>query len=255
MTFRNKQLPKISVITVTFNSEKTIEETINSVRSQNYKPIEHIIIDGASSDNTLKIIESYSESIAFTLSEPDKGIYDALNKGLSVATGDIISFLHSDDLYAKNSTVYEVLQYFDDDTQGIYSDLVYTNKYDLNKVMRYWKSCNYNPSLLENGWMPPHPTLFLRRGVYEKYGYFDTSFKISADYDFMLRILKNNIKVKYFPQVTYKMRVGGKSNRSFSNILNKSKEDFNALRKNKLKNPSIILIKKNISKIDQLFKR
>ena len=246
---------KLSVITIVWNKKDTIEDAISSVLNQSYKNIEYIVIDGSSTDGTQEVIKKYSQNISRFISEPDKGIYDALNKGLSVATGDIISFLHSDDLYAKNSTIYEVLQYFDDDTQGVYSDLVYTNKYDLNKVLRYWKSCNYNPSLLENGWMPPHPTLFLRRGVYEKYGYFDTSFKISADYDFMLRILKNNIKVKYFPQVTYKMRVGGESNRSFSNILNKSKEDFNALKKNKRKNPSIILVKKNISKIDQLFKR
>ena len=246
---------KLSVITIVWNKKDTIEDAISSVLNQSYKNIEYIVIDGSSTDGTQEIIKNYSQNISRFISEPDQGIYDALNKGLSVATGDIISFLHSDDLYAKNSTIYEVLQYFDDDTQGVYSDLVYTNKYDLNKVLRYWKSCNFNPSLLENGWMPPHPTLFLRRGVYEKYGYFDTSFKISADYDFMLRILKNNIKVKYFPQVTYKMRVGGESNRSFSNILNKSKEDFNALKKNKLKNPSIILVKKNISKIDQLFKR
>jgi len=246
---------KISIITVCFNSEKTIRDTIESVLSQSYPDVEYIIIDGLSKDNTMSIVSEYDDKISKIISEPDNGIYDGLNKGVSLATGDVIAFLHSDDVYANEAVISDIINYFDNNTQGVYGDLVYTDKADVNKVFRYWKSCDFLPSLLSKGWMPPHPTLFLRREVYQKYGAFDISFKIAGDYDFMLRILKDNIAVKYLPQVIYKMRLGGESNRSIKNILDKSKEDLRAMRKNKINNPFFALFYKNVSKIMQLVRR
>ena len=246
---------KISIITVCFNSEKTIRDTIESVLSQSYPDVEYIIIDGLSKDNTMSIVSEYDDKISKIISEPDKGIYDGLNKGVSLATGDVIAFLHSDDVYANETVISNIVNCFDNGAQGVYGDLVYTDKADVNKVFRYWKSCDFSPSLLSKGWMPPHPTLFLRREVYQKYGAFDISFKIAGDYDFMLRILKDNIAVKYLPQVIYKMRLGGESNRSIKNILDKSKEDLRAMRNNKINNPFFALFYKNASKIMQLVRR
>jgi len=248
----NLDQPLVSIITVVFNNSGYIRDTIESVLYQSYPLIEYIVIDGGSIDGTVDVIKEYQNKISVFISETDKGIYDGLNKGISLATGDVIAFLHSDDVYAHETVISNVVGFFDNDTQGVYGDLVYTDKVDMSKVFRYWKSCDFSPSLLSKGWMPPHPTLFLRCEVYQKYGTFDTSFKIAGDYDFMLRILKDNIVVKYLPQVIYKMRVGGESNRSIKNILDKSKEDFRAMRKNEINNPFFALFYKNMSKIMQL---
>ena len=246
---------RISIIVSVFNNEDTIFDAINSIVLQNYDDIECIVVDAASTDGTIGIIKRFGDWVDTFVSEPDKGIYDGLNKGISLATGDVIAFLHSDDIYANETVISDVVDLFDDDTQGVYGDLVYTDKVDMNKVFRYWKSCDFSPILLSRGWMPPHPTLFLRREVYQKYGAFDTSFKIAGDYDFMLRILKDNIVVKYLPQVIYRMRVGGESNSSIKNILDKSIEDLRAMRKNKINNPFFALFYKNVSKIMQLVRR
>ena len=246
---------KVSIIVSVLNNKSTIASAINSIISQDYDDIECIIIDAGSTDGTIDIIKGFSDRIDAFISEPDKGIYDGLNKGVSLATGNVIAFLHSDDVYANETVISDIVNCFDNGTQGVYGDLVYTDKADVNKVFRYWKSCDFSTSLLSKGWMPPHPTLFLRREVYQKYGVFDTSFKIAGDYDFMLRILKDNITVKYLPQVLYRMRVGGESNRSIKNILDKSKEDLRAMRKNKINNPFLALVYKNIFKVMQLIKR
>ena len=243
---------KVSIIVSVFNNKNTIAAAINSIISQDYDDIECIVVDAGSTDGTVEIIKGFADRINTFISEPDKGIYDGLNKGVSLATGDVIAFLHSDDAYADRSIISTVVDQFDINIQGVYGDLLYTDKVDMDKIFRYWKSCDFSPSLLSKGWMPPHPTLFLRCEVYQKYGTFDTSFKIAGDYDFMLRILKDNIVVKYLPQVVYKMRVGGESNRSIKNILNKSKEDLRAMRKNEINNPFFALFYKNMSKIMQL---
>ena len=246
---------KISIITVVWNNEETIKDAIESVLNQTYQNIEYIIVDGASTDGTIEIVKGYADKVNKFISEADGSLYEAMNKGISLATGDVIAFLHSDDAYADRSIISTVVDQFDINIQGVYGDLLYTDKVDMDKIFRYWKSCDFSPSLLSKGWMPPHPTLFLRREVYQKYGTFDTSFKIAGDYDFMLRILKDNIAVKYLPQVVYKMRVGGESNRSIKNILNKSKEDLRAMRKNEINNPFFALFYKNMSKIMQLVRR
>ena len=243
---------KISIITSVYNNQETIKDAIDSVLKQTYENVEYIIVDGGSSDDTVSIVESYGNMISKFISELDKGIYDGLNKGIDLATGDIVAFLHSDDIYASNTVLEDVAKAFqsDENLDGIYGDLVYTPKSDTSKVLRYWKSKDFDETLLAKGWMPAHPTLFLKREVYEKYEGFDLSFKIAGDYDFMLRVLSAGIKVKYIPEILYKMRVGGESNKSLKNIILKSGEDLRALRKNGVGGFGSLLIK-NISKIGQ----
>ena len=243
---------KISIITSVYNNKATIKEAIDSVLNQTYNNIEYIIVDGASSDGTVEIIKCYQDRITTFISEKDRGIYDGLNKGINVATGDVIAFLHSDDLYYANDIIQNIVNIFMNNSSidGVYGDLIYTQKEDTSKVLRYWKSKDFEEGLLEKGWMPAHPTLFLKRNVYEKYGDFDLDFKIAADYDFMLRVLSAGIKVKYIPRVLYKMRVGGESNKSIKNIMLKSQEDLRALKKNSVGGIVSLLIK-NLSKLKQ----
>jgi glycosyltransferase involved in cell wall biosynthesis len=247
---------KISVITSVWNNKETIKDAIESVLNQTYENIEYIVVDGGSSDGTVDIVKSYGDRISKFVSEKDKGIYDGLNKGVSLATGDVIAFLHSDDLYENNTVVEEIAKIFQADSSldGVYGDLIYTYKDDTSKVLRYWKSRDFESGLLAHGWMPAHPTLFLKRDVYERFGGFDLSFKIAADYDFMLRVLKSGIKVKYLPSVLYKMRVGGESNKSLKNIIQKSREDLRALRKNNVGGVGSLFIK-NFSKLGQFLKK
>jgi glycosyltransferase len=246
---------KISIITSVYNNRDTIHEAIESVLSQTYPNIEYIVIDGASKDGTVDIIRQYEDRITTFISEPDRGIYDGLNKGVAKATGDVIAFLHSDDLYADPEVITRVAEAFAaTGADAVYGDLVYTPKADTSKVLRYWKSRVFEPKLLGRGWMPAHPTFFVRRELYEKYGTFDTTFRIAADYDFMLRVLSKGIKTHYLPNVLYKMRVGGESNKSIKNILKKMREDYRALQNNNIGGISTIVIK-NLSKIPQFLKK
>jgi glycosyltransferase involved in cell wall biosynthesis len=250
----NKTLEvKISIITATYNSGKTIESAVQSVLSQSYPNIEHLIIDGASRDNTVELITKYQQDHPNLrlISEPDKGIYDALNKGVQLATGDIIGFLHSDDFF-ENATIIEqiVNTMLEHNNDGVYGDLKYVSAENPEKTIRFWKSRPFKVSLLKKGWMPAHPTLFLKRRVYQKHGHFDLDFKIAADYDFMLRILKDDtLKFTYLPTVVTRMRVGGASN-ALGNIRQKMKEDLKALKKNQFGGIST-LARKNLSKISQ----
>jgi len=246
---------KISIITSVYNNKETIEDAIKSVLSQTYQNIEYIVVDGGSSDGTLEVIEKYRDKISTFISEPDKGIYDGLNKGVALATGDVVAFLHSDDIYASDNIIKEIVEEFRlSGADGVYGDLVYTPKEDTSKVLRYWKSKKFDISLLKQGWMPAHPTLFLKKSVYDTYGKFDLSFKIAGDYDFMLRVLSAGTKVSYLPQVFYKMRVGGESNKSIKNIILKSKEDLRALSNNGVGGFGALFIK-NFSKVGQFLKK
>lgn len=247
-------MPKVSIVTATYNSATSIKNCLDSVVSQVYNDLEYLIIDGQSSDDTLNIIKDYQQKYPYIklISEKDYGIYDALNKGLQLATGDVIGFVHSDDLLATNYIISDIVnQLQNEQLDGIYGDLQYVDKIDLNKVIRLWKSCDFKPRLLKQGWMPAHPTLFLKKEVYKKHGIFDLNYKIAADYDFMLRVLKDNsLKFGYLPKVITKMRVGGASNRSLKNIIQKTKEDYRAIRSNKLGGIYSIL-RKNTSKLKQ----
>ena len=247
---------KISIITIAYNSENSISDAINSVLSQTYPDIEYIIVDGKSKDKTVEIVKSYGNKISKFVSEPDKGIYDALNKGIEMASGDVVGFMHSDDLFADEHVIEKVARLFKEkDVDSIYGDLNYVFKNDTNKILRYWKSDEFTLSRLKFGWMPPHPTFYVKRKIYEEYGGFDIDFKISSDYDSMLRFLgKYKISTAYLPEVMIKMRVGGASNRSLKNIIQKSTEDFRAIRKNKFGN-IFTLIFKNLRKVKQFFEK
>jgi glycosyltransferase involved in cell wall biosynthesis len=247
---------KVTIITATYNSSESLASSMNSVLSQDYKDIEYLIIDGNSKDNTLSIISDYqsrNENIKL-LSEPDKGIYDALNKGLINATGDIIGFVHSDDMLASTTIISDLVTLLENQKiNGVYGDLQYVSKNNNSKIIRHWKSSVFSKTLLSKGWMPAHPTLFLKKEVYQKHGNFNLDYKIAADYDFMLRILKDTtLKFEYLPKVICQMSLGGASNRNLKSILLKSKEDYKAIKVNNV-GGLYTLIKKNTSKIKQFF--
>ncbi|TPV35734.1 glycosyltransferase [Paucihalobacter ruber] len=248
---------KISIITATYNSSKTIGSALESVISQTYPNIEHLIVDGASKDDTIEIVKSYQKDHPHIryISEPDQGIYDALNKGIAMATGDILGFVHADDMLAHPDTIAQIAAAFKaNNCDGVYGDLYYVNAQDTTKVIRNWRSKSFKTKLLKRGWMPAHPTLFLKTSLYHTYGVFDTSFRIAADYELVLRIFKHpHLQFHYLPLTIVKMRVGGVSNRSIQNILQKSKEDFRALKRHRLPIPWYTLFMKNLSKIPQFF--
>lgn len=227
---------KISIITASYNSANTLQKCINSVIQQTYSNIEYIIVDGNSTDQTLAIIKQNQKHITKYISENDTGIYDALNKGLQMATGDIIGFLNSDDEYADNKTLEKIIDAFQTKKcSAIYGDLIYQSKEEKPHIIRYWKSNNFKEKSLRYGWMPPHPTLYCSRQIYQEIGVFDTTFKISSDYDFILRLFQEKSFSKvYIHDVLIKMTVGGISNGNFKNIIWKLKEDHMVLHKNQM---------------------
>lgn len=245
---------KISVITAVYNRVDTIAHSIESVQQQSYSHTEHVIQDGGSSDGTLEIIKTWSNNRTKLQSRPDDGIYDAINTGIRRATGDIIGLMHSDDFFSNNSVLERIAQVFENrDVDGVYGDLQYVSASDPERVIRHWKSGEYKLSRLKQGWMPPHPTLYLRRAVFDRFGYYDTSFRIAADYDAMLRYLaRGHIRLGYIPEVLVKMRTGGESNRSLGKIIEKSREDLRAIRKNKVGDLGV-LMRKNLRKMGQFF--
>ena len=250
---------KVSIITVTFNSVSVINDCLDSISSQEYNNIQHIVIDGASTDGTLSILESKHSQISTLISKPDNGIYDAMNKGIRIATGDIIGFLNSDDFYANNKVISKVVREFERDSllDACYSDLIYVDQLKISKIVRYVKSSEFNIGLFSKGWCPPHPTFFVRRSVYERLGIFDLNYHIASDVDLMMRFLeKHKIKSKYIPEVWVKMRMGGTTNKNLKNIWLQNKEIIHSFNKNNLSvNLLKFLVFKIISRILQFFKR
>lgn len=249
-------ISKISIITAAFNSADTIADTILSIKTQSYEHFEHIVVDGLSTDRTLAIVKEFADKRTIAQSEKDRGIYDALNKGIIRSTGDIIGFLNADDIYANDEVLGNIARMFDDQAiQAVYGDLVYVGKSNPKKIIRYWQAGNYTLEKLKSGWMPPHPTFYVRRSIYDRLGLFDTSFHIAADYDCMLRFFsEGNINCRYIPEVLVKMRIGGASNRSLINILRKSAEDYRAIRRNHVGGFGT-LAWKNLSKLSQFIPR
>lgn len=248
---------KISIITITYNSDKTLQETIDSIASQKYEDIEYIIVDGLSNDNTIDIINSNKTRISKFISEKDNGIYDAMNKGLSMASGEIIGILNSDDVYANENVICDVVEQFKKTSaDSLYADLVYTKSNDLTSVIRYWKSGKFNRKSFLFGWMPPHPTFFVNKGVYEKYGKFRTDLSSAADYELMLRFLfKNQISTTYLNKIIIKMREGGFSNQNLNSRFRGNKQDKMAWKTNNLSPYFFTLLFKPLRKISQFLIR
>lgn len=248
--------PKITIITATYNNRHTIEETFHSLLNQTYPNLEYIVIDGASTDGTLEIIDRFRTHIHLLISEKDNGVYEALNKGLKYATGDIIGFLHADDIFYSASTLETVaLAFANNDIVAVYGDLLYVDRSNPQKIIRYWQSRPFTPQLLRKGWMPAHPTLFFKRHIVEDIGLFNPRYHIAADYEYMIRMLLRYPPetFHYIPSVITCMKVGGKSNRSLSNIIKKMKEDYHIIKNHRIGGIATLL-GKNFSKLNQFFK-
>ena len=243
---------KISIITAVYKSAETVGQAIASVAGQSHRDIEHLIIEGASGDNTLAAVEAVAHDRMVVTSETDKGIYDALNKGIRQATGDVVGLVHADDYLAHKDVLADIAVAFDDpQVEAVYGDLDYISKVDPDRVIRHWMSGSYHAGRLAQGWMPPHPTLYLRRSVFDRIGVYDTRYRIAADYDFVLRYFsETRAEPVYLPQVLVKMRVGGESNRSLGRVIRKSREDYAALRQNQVGGIGTLL-RKNASKLGQ----
>lgn len=249
---------KISIITITYNSAATVEDTIKSVASQDFPDVEYIIVDGLSKDRTLEVVNRYSNHISKVISEKDKGLYDALNKGISLATGDVVGMLHSDDLYADNNVISRIAQKFasDPSIEAVYADLVFVDRDNPEKILRTWKAGEYTEDAFKEGWMPPHPTFFVKKSVYDRFGGFNLDLKLSADYELMLRFIhKHQIKVAYLPETIVKMRMGGISNTSFFVKLKANMEDKKAWKLNNLKPGLFTTLKKPLKKLFQYFEK
>lgn len=225
--------PKITVITVCFNSARTLAETLESVANQSWEGVEHIVIDGASTDGTLDIIDRYRSSLTCVQSEPDQGLYDAMNKGIQLASGDIVGFLNSDDVFADTDVLSKIAQAMQDPSvDACYGDLVYVAKEDTSKIVRYWKSRKYRHGLFGLGWVPAHPTFYARRELYQKFGDFDLDMRLAADFDILLRFFEvHRISSVYLPEVLVRMRLGGATNGSFGNVFRQNREIARAFRK------------------------
>lgn len=243
---------KISIILAVYNNPN-IQEAIESILAQTYKNIELIVIDGGSTDGTLDVINKYKKNISILVSERDSGIYDALNKGIKLATGDVVGLLHSDDLFFDNEIISKVAGIFSSTaSDAVYGDLLYVDKEDTSKVIRYWNAGQYKINNWLFGWMPPHPTVYIKKDCFNKFGVYNLSLWGAADYELMLRFMyKHLIKVTYLPEIMVKMRLGGQSNRSLSNRLRAHLEDKEAWRINKIKPYFFTIFFKPLRKIGQ----
>jgi glycosyltransferase involved in cell wall biosynthesis len=225
---------KVSIITATYNSAETIQDTLTCIQNQTYPNIEHIIVDGNSTDETLQIIRANGNRVSKLISEPDSGLYDAMNKGIAMATGDIVGILNSDDFYQHDRVIERVVQTLQEEgTDTVYGDLQYVDAENTNKVIRYWKAGSFKRRRFRFGWMLPHPTFFIRRELYDQYGSFNLDLRIAADYEFMIRLLySNKVSASYIPEVLVRMRTGGNSNASFRQRMRANREDREAWKVN-----------------------
>jgi glycosyltransferase involved in cell wall biosynthesis len=245
---------KVSIITVVFNNREMIKDAISSVLNQTYKNIEYIVIDGSSDDGTIDVVQSYGKKITKFISEKDDGLYDAMNKGVGMATGDIVGILNSDDFYIDNLVISKVVKKFiSNQCDSLYADLVYVKPSNVNKVVRFYDSGIFNLSSFSNGIMPAHPTFFVKREVYEKYGVFRTDLKIAADFDLMIRFLFcHEINSYYMKDVLIKMRTGGVST-SFSSVWINSMEQLKVCHENGIDTNIFKILYKYFGKIGGLF--
>lgn len=246
-------LPKISVVTATYNSSQTLLSTLDSLRNQSYTNFEHVVVDGLSSDSTLDVVRDFGVEGAIIDSKADLGIYDALNRGIGLASGDVVGFLHSDDFYPDCGVLSKIaLAFSDPSVEMCFGDLAYVRHDDPSRIVRRWKSGEFRKSRLRYGWMPPHPTFYVRRKLLKRY-LFNLEYRISGDYDAMLRLMtRDAAKVVYIAHELVHMRLGGVSNRSLANVLKKTKEDWRAIRSNGV-GGAVTLTSKNLRKLPQFF--
>ncbi|MGQ1946489.1 glycosyltransferase family 2 protein [Geofilum sp. OHC36d9] len=246
---------RVSLITVSYNCLNELMLTAKSVASQSADNLEYIVVDGGSSDGTAEWLKDGNTGVTKWVSEPDHGIYEAMNKGLAMATGDVVGFLHANDTFADANILKEIRAFFfNHEADFLYADLEYVTNEAAPKVVRYWKSGVFSMNKLRQGWMPPHPTVYFKRELLVRFGDFDTSYRISADYEWMLRVLTAGVKVVYMPTVAVQMRIGGASNKDLRSMIRKSREDWRAIKKH-LSGYFPILIMKNIRKVGQFFSR
>jgi len=244
---------KVSIVTVCYNSERTIEDTIKSVLIQSYKNIEYIIVDGNSKDKTMQIVKEYEKDFAGRMkwiSEKDNGLYDAMNKGICMATGDIIGIINSDDFYTNEFVIENVVKKMvEEDADCLYSDLVFVSENNTNRVVRKWRA---GTGSVLWGWNPPHPTTFIKKKIYDTYGLYKVNNQISSDYDLLYKIFKNReIRVAYLRETIVKMRMGGQSTRGIKSTIQGNKEVYATLRENGNKIPIITVILRLLRKINQ----
>ena len=244
---------KISIITCVLNNQRFIEDSIKSFENQDYQNKEHVIIDGGSSDNTVEIVEKFRKKNLIFFSSRDNGIYDALNKGINFSSGNIIGILHSDDFFENKNVISNVIEVFKNtDADLVYGDLVYVSKNKQNKI-RHWQAGEFFEKNIKKGWMPPHPAVFVKKKIFDRIGNYNTDYKISSDYDFLIRaLIDRSIKKKYIQKTLVNMRIGGVSNKSIFNLIKKTFEDFRIIKKNKV-GGLLTLFNKNYSKINQFF--
>lgn len=248
---------RVSLITVTYNAVQHLRHCLESVLGQDYPALEYIVVDGGSTDGSLPLIRSYGEAIARVISEPDEGIYDAMNKGIGLATGDIIGLLNADDFYAHEGVISRVVAAFQaNPTDTVFGDLVYVEEDDLDKVVRYYPGRGFHHRKMRRGIMPPHPTFFARRGMYEQYGYFDQHYRICADFDLMLRWFHHHeVSYQHIPEVLVKMRTGGASTQGLRSTRMINREILHSLRKNGIPSNLPLIYSKYLTKIFQLVKK
>ena len=248
---------KVSIITVVFNGQNTIKDTVKSVLTQDYPDIEHIIIDGASTDGTMQVIQSYSDRIAHIVSEPDQGIYDAMNKGIKLATGDLVGILNADDFYASSDVISTVVKQFEiSQVDSVFGDLVFVKPDALDQVIRYYSSAKFHPKQFAAGWMPAHPTFFVKRWAYEQYGLFKTDYKIASDYELLIRFLaKYQLSYHYIPKVMVKMRAGGVSTKNLRSNWVLNQEIVRGCAENGIRTNMLRVLAKYFTKVFQLVQR
>ena len=248
-----KREMKVTIITVTYNSEKFLEDCILSVINQQYAHIEHIIIDGGSTDGTLDIINKYNDHIAAWISEKDEGMYDAINKGMRMATGDIIGTLNSDDTLSSPTVINEITTAFDEQqVDSVYGDLVYVDPLNTQKIIRVWKGAPFKRSRYKIGWMPAHPTFYFRRKLLDQYGFYETHYYTASDYEFMARYLFYfRVSAYYIPKLIVRMRMGGMSNVSLSKRFRANRRDYLAMKRNRIPFPFFVSLLKPLIKLHQ----
>lgn len=247
---------KITIITVVLNRAETIRDTIESVLNQTYKNIEYIIVDGKSSDGTMSVVNEYKDKISTIVSEKDEGMYSAINKGIKLATGDVVGLIHSDDFYLDDYVIQRVVdEFMSKKVDSVFADLLYIKDENLDKVLRYYSAKNFTREKLTYGIMPPHPTFFVKKEIYEKYGYYEVDYKIASDYEMFVRLLYiNKISYAYIHLPIIKMRVGGVSSGGIKTKILCNKEVIRAIRSNGIKTNHLIILKKYPIKILEIIK-